>query len=251
MLKNVDPPWWLPWLFGAGVGLVTTFASDALPDNLKLIGFYFGIAFIAISACGAGAHYLPSGLLARHVPYFRRELAYLSDRDSELGSAIRQMARSSAWGKWYAAQHLVLAGVPITEEQHLGIASHLVLDNLMNGQIDARGRSPGSLGYQDIPRTDWRAVALLFLPDRMSLWRLRITARGSVVANRFTGEIESQDVEPRITHLLNFDSVIVDSHQFEAVWPERKRGEDRARRALLRTARLRVLDGPTIEWLSR
>src|SRR5690348_10162832 len=37
---------------------------------------------------------------------YRREqkLHYLHNVDSELGSAVRDMAWHSAWGKWYAAQ---------------------------------------------------------------------------------------------------------------------------------------------------
>src|SRR5262245_19814701 len=42
-------------------------------------------------------------------------LKYLSARDSELGSAIMSMARRSAWGRWFAAQHLVSTGSRIDE----------------------------------------------------------------------------------------------------------------------------------------
>ncbi len=43
-------------------------------------------------------------------------LAYLSDEDSELGSAIRDMTWCSAWGKWFASQYLVNSRLPAREE---------------------------------------------------------------------------------------------------------------------------------------
>jgi hypothetical protein len=46
----------------------------------------------------------------RHNADTKSKLKYLSQRDSELGSAIISMARCSARGRWYAAQHFVSNG---------------------------------------------------------------------------------------------------------------------------------------------
>ena len=44
-----------------------------------------------------------------------RALEYLSSKDVDLGSAIKRMAHSSAWGRWYAAQYLANSGHPIQD----------------------------------------------------------------------------------------------------------------------------------------
>jgi hypothetical protein len=58
-------------------------------------------------------------------------LGYLSNEDSDLGSAINGMALRSAWGKWYAAQSLAnIASSQVNEQLTMGVATHLALDAL-------------------------------------------------------------------------------------------------------------------------
>src|SRR5262249_40073094 len=67
-----------------------------------------------------------------------QRLEYLHYKDSELGSAIRDMVWYSAWARWFAAKHLVGSGEPIAESYLLSMASHRVEDNLINGDIEVR-----------------------------------------------------------------------------------------------------------------
>jgi hypothetical protein len=69
--------------------------------------------------------------------------SYLHDEDSELGSAIRDMATYSAWAKWFASQFLANNNhQPVSQRNLMAIASGEVLSALMDGKILApRGRT--------------------------------------------------------------------------------------------------------------
>jgi hypothetical protein len=73
-------------------------------------------------------------------------LEYLHHKDSGLGSAIVTMALRSAWGRWYAAQHLVDSGNAIDEMHLLQIAGSVVMDKILDGDLEVRGRRPEELG---------------------------------------------------------------------------------------------------------
>jgi hypothetical protein len=105
-------------------------------------------------------------------------LGYLSDRDSMLGYAIIRMAERSAWGRWFAAQHLVNSGSAIGEDYLLQTAGSIVMDSILDGDLEVRGRRPGRLDYEVISRTDWRSSGFHFVSDQISLWKMVIFPRG-------------------------------------------------------------------------
>lgn len=185
-----------------------------------------------------------NALLPRWLRFPSTELAYLSDKNSELGWAIRAAASYSAWGKWYAAQILVNSGKPITDISILGVAAGIVTGHLMNGDIEVRGRLPGKLEYEVIHRTAWRSSAVVFIHDPVKLWRLVIAPRGIFQLNG-NGDIvhASNPASVERTGIIRkYDSLIVDSAQFEKVWPKNEWKTDMARYAFLREARRRNLD---------
>ncbi len=177
-------------------------------------------------------------------------LEYLSHRDSELGDAVFKMAYKSAWGRWYAAQHLVNAGKPI-DEQLLRIASSIVTDKITDGELAVRGRLPNEMDYQIIPQTYWRSSVLHFIKDPICLWKLLIIPRGGVEIDA-DGTIEATDAvaHRRSSLIANYDSLLVDGPQFERLWPTKDRVADKKRRRLLRRAQWRRLDKDEIQRLS-
>jgi hypothetical protein len=180
-----------------------------------------------------------------------RSLAYLSNRDSELGWAIQQMGRRSAWGRWYSAQNLATSGVPIREESLLNTASGLVMEKIIDGELEVRGRQPGKIEYESIPRTDWRSSALHFLKDPISLWKMIIIPRGGAeITSEGTVIADNAAAAQRNARICNYDSLIVDSCQFENLWPEKDEPADKLRRNFLRAARRRRLDQTEIDRLS-
>jgi len=182
----------------------------------------------------------------------QRELQYFDERDPTLGSAIQVMAQNSAWGRWYAAQHLVNSGVPITEQHLLQTAASIVTDQIVNGGIEVRGRRPERMEYEPIPRTDWRSSALSFVRDPVSLWRLAIFPRGGaeIAPDGTIARASNPAAAQRNSQIAGYDSLIVDARQFENVWPKREGLADRYRRRFLRRARKRKLDRTEIQRLS-
>jgi len=110
-------------------------------------------------------------------------LSYLSNRDSELGPAIIRMARQSAWGRWYAAQHLAMSGAPIGLRHLFQTAAGQVMEEITNGTLEVRGRCPDpkQLEYEPIDRTHWRSSWLLCVPDPKAQWKIKLIPRGDYV----------------------------------------------------------------------
>jgi hypothetical protein len=187
-----------------GVGFALALAMIGLPPEYAWLQPWFlrgaGLSLAASALC----FFWP--LWKRPVIRFARwsrsrsqPEPYLSDVDSELGSAIRDMATYSAWAKWFASQALAISNhQPVSQSHLMHIASSIVLDALMNGKIFARGRSSSAIEYEDIPREAWRLAAIRMEPDLRTLWRAVLFPRSNV------------DPE-RIDRLLGYDSVIVDS----------------------------------------
>jgi hypothetical protein len=151
----------------------------------------------------------------------RRADSYLSDLDSELGSAIRQMVWRSAWAKWYAAQCLVSdRHEPIDEDSHMQTGASLVTSAAMDGELAVRGRQPGAIEYEPISRDAWRLVAIHMVRHPASLWKAIIITRTGVDSDR-------------VRRILDYDSLIVDSNDFQRLWPRRNAETDKARRMLL------------------
>ena len=178
-------------------------------------------------------------------------LQYLRHRNSELGPAIIEMAYKSAWGRWFAAQHLVSVGTPIDMLQLLNVASFKVIEKIVDGTLEIRGRLPIEMDYEQIPQTHWRSSVLHFIKDPISLWKLIIIPRGGVEIDS-DGMIEATDAvaHRRSTLLANYDSLIVDASQIEKLWPAQDAFADKKRRKLLRQARWRDLNKDEIQRLS-
>ena len=159
-------------------------------------------------------------------------MEYLSHRDLQLGDAVFKMAYKSAWGRWYAAQHLVNAGKPI-DEQLLRIASSIVTDKTNRRGIGGSRRLPNEMDYQIIPQTYWRSSVLHFIKDPICLWNLLIIPRGGVEIDA-DGTIEATDAvaHRRSSLIANYDSLLVDGPQFERLWPTKDRVADKKRRQI-------------------
>jgi hypothetical protein len=131
------------------------------------------------------------------------------------------MASYSAWAKWYASQHLANTLQPISQEHIMLTASSIVLDNLMDGKLLARRRPSGAIEYENISKEAWRLVAIQMKPHPLSLWHGVIIPRGNV--------------DPaRIAKLLDYDSIIVNSREFEQLWPTINKHYDNPRQRLLK-----------------
>jgi hypothetical protein len=187
---------------------------------------------------------------------FRKEISqslkYLTSRDTTLGSAIISMAGQSAWGRWYAVQHLVNTGNPIDEFNLYQIATSVVMPKILDGDLVVRGRrpNPDRLDYEVIPRTDWHSSALHFVRDPISLWRMRVIPTGGATIEA-DGTIRASDnIAAQRTSLLDYDSLIIDAYQFESLWPQKSKCADKKRRKLLRQARRRGLNKDEIRRLS-
>jgi hypothetical protein len=106
-------------------------------------------------------------------------LQYLRHRDSELSSAILEMSLRSAWARWYAAQQLANTKTSIDQVAVLNVGASHVIEKLMNGELEARGRLPEKMGYEIIPQTHWRSSIVHFVFDSSSpnIWRMEIIPR--------------------------------------------------------------------------
>ena len=123
--------------------------------------------------------------------------SYLSGTDVELGIAIQMMGQFSAWGRWFAAQHIAANDhTPIAEINLMHAAAHEVLEAAMDGKLKVRGRPPVTATYEDIPREMWRLATLDLGGDPKAFWRVSVVPRDKVAPSR-------------IRKLLDFDSLIV------------------------------------------
>ena len=163
---------------------------------------------------------------------------YLHHAESELSTAMQDMARRSAWAKWLSAQHLAHNNhQPISEQALLYIVCGVVLDQLVEGTLRAKGRKPTAIEYEPISQAAWRLAALKAEPHPASLWRIKVIPRAKVDPDR-------------ISDLLTCDSIMVDSREFESIWPARHHYTDNARRKLLEQARVAGVDPTEIRKLS-
>jgi len=181
------------------------------------------------------------------------KLKYLHNEDYPLGAAIMDMAWHSAWAKWFASQYLATNNHhPASEEHVMQIATGIVHDALMDGQLEVQGRKPGQLDYKPIPRTHWRSTALHMIPDRRSLWKMILIPTGGAEIHP-DGTVVGHDQRAiqRTDQLAAYDSLIVSARQFEKLWPRKDKDTDAARKRLLKTARKAGADPVEIEKLSR
>jgi hypothetical protein len=181
----------------------------------------------------------------------KRSLRYLSDRDSDLGSAIITMALRSAWARWFSAQHLVNNGSAIDQTHLIQMAGTIVMDKMLDGDLEVRGRRPGLLDYEVIPRTHWQSSRLHFVSDPRSLWKMVIFPVGKTEFARDGAIVRASDpaAAARTTRLATYDSLLVDAYQFENLWPLKDVLADRERRKFLWRAWRRGLDKDEIRRL--
>lgn len=134
----------------------------------------------------------------------------------------------------------------------MNTAAHVVFDALMDGRLDAKGREPGQLDYEPIPRTHWRAVSLSMVRDGATLWKMVIVPRG-VSEITPEGEVIGHNKEAMElrNQLATYDSFIVSSRQFESLWPRKDREDDAVRKRLLKAAKKAGADPSEIKKLSR
>jgi hypothetical protein len=184
---------------------------------------------------------------------FPQKLEYLHNRDSQLGPAIISMARQSAWGRWYAAQHLVNSGTPISLQMLYQIAAGEVMQKITDGDLEVRGRRPDpeQLGFEQIDRTHWQSSWPMCVQDQFSIWKIVIGPKGGVELDRNAVVVRADNpTAAKRTSLLDYDLLLVDAFQFERLWPQKDKLADRERKKLLCKARWRGLDKDEIRRLS-
>jgi hypothetical protein len=239
-----------------GIGFTLALAMIGLPPNYTWLQSWFlcGAALSLAASALCFSWPLWMRLVRRFAKWWRcrREAeTYLSDVDAELGAAIRDMATYSAWAKWFASQFLANNNhEPVSQPTLMNIASGIVLDALMDGKILARGRlqwisrtswwhqPSDAVEYEDISKETWRLAAIRMERHPNTLWRAVPFPRWKV------------DPE-RIKKLLSYDSIIVNSREFEQLWPRVDKFADNARKKLLKKARKAGANPEHVERLSR
>jgi hypothetical protein len=109
-----------------------------------------------------------------------------------------------------------------------------VMDKILDGELEVRGRRPGQVDYEPIPRTHWRSSAFYVDKDQVALWKIVICPRGGVRIDP-DGSIHAEDaVAAQRTAMLDYDSYLVDGYQFETLWPRREVGADAEIKKLLK-----------------
>jgi hypothetical protein len=208
------------------------------------------IGFFVLAALTFLLVFVPSIISGQKKANSQPKLTYLrARRDYDLGPAIIEMAHGSAWGRWFAARHLVTTGKPIDERYWFQTAASMVMDKMMDGELVVRGRLHGQTGNDSVPQTDWRDIVLYYFPDNRARWKLRILPREGVTIQ--DDEVIDTDLSmATVAHITRYDSLLVDSHQFEHLWPRNEKIADSERRKFLKEARKRKLDLDTIKMLS-
>jgi hypothetical protein len=197
----------------------------ALPFIFLLVGvekisdghIYQGLAWL----CGAPISVAISVYWERIITRLRRgsnqqpSLTYLIYRDSELGSAIISAAQYSACGRWSAAQILANSGQPIQQRHLLHRVASEAIDKILDGDIQVRGRKPGQLDYEAIPRTYWRSTTFYVVEDPLSLWRIVLCPRGGVelAPDGTIARAENAPAAARTSQLAEYDSLLVPPHR--------------------------------------
>jgi hypothetical protein len=231
--------------------LIRHFVDTEHPSLPWWLGAAFVVAGYPIYSLPAIWKHLRGGTS----PSAKRPLEYLHNEDSELGEAVRNMAWRSADGKWYAAQCLANSPKGKSDDHENDLmhwAAERVWRPLLDGKLDARGRRPGQMNFEAIPQTHWRSSPLHMIRDNATLWKMILIPTGGAEFSP-DGTVTGRDpaATQRTNQLANYDSIIVNSRQFEALWPLRDPKTDRERKRLLKKARKAGADPPEIAKLSR
>jgi hypothetical protein len=225
---------WLKALpLGLGLPVVIGAASVKPEDaasNLAAWAHVFGVehtpawllspsadAKTIIGALAGGAIY---AVVVWPIPEIRRQrqakaaaavkpkLHYLTQRDTDVSSAIIRAAHNSAYGRWFAAQILLNSGYPIKERHLLHVMASQVMDKMLDGEIEVKGRRPGELDYEIIPRTYWRSSAFYVREDPISLWRIILCPRGGLRIEPDGTYDASDAAAAERTAQLDYDSLL-------------------------------------------
>ncbi|GEM_PF-2059320 len=182
-----------------------------------------------------------------------QKLKYLSGESTDLGSAIKMMAWYSAEGKWFAAQHLATTNRPIPEKDLMHWADMRVWQQLKDGELSARGQKLGELDYQPIPREHWHSTFPHMIPDDASLWRMILVPTGGIEFMPDGAAINPRDAsaQQRTEKLSEYENIIIESRQFEALWPRKDRKIKKITNRFLKTAKKAGADPAEIEKLSQ
>jgi hypothetical protein len=127
------------------------------------------------------------------------------------------------------------------------------MDKILDGDVEVRGRKPGQMDYEPIPRTHWQSSAFFVVEDPYSLWRIKLAPRGGAELDRDGIIVRSDDAvaTERNAQLGAYDMFLVDAYQFERAFPRNEAVADKKRRRFLWQARWRRLDKNEIKRLSR
>lgn len=139
------------------------------------------------------------------VPHGQRD-SVLSDPEPGLTMAAWWAVMESAWGRFKRDNPPDTStdlNARIRSLMHM-VAS-IVSEAAMVGSLTIKGRPPGEIEFEEIPKATWRLAAIVANPNVMSIWKLEVTARSSVDPDR-------------IERVLSYDSLIVDFEEFQAVF---------------------------------
>jgi hypothetical protein len=125
---------------------------------------------------------------------------YLSHRDEEVKMAIYSMSLRSVQGQYTSSQY------PNDARQAMSMLAFIVTEAAMEGHLVIRGRPGSGRDYEEIPRTDWRLVYLDVEPNMATIWHVVVKPRHGVAPER-------------VQKLLDYDSLVIDSAEFQKLWP--------------------------------
>lgn len=229
---------WFPerWLADRATELVDT-TPMAIQQSIILWSLIIFLAAITLFA----EHWVPPVVTAwwpklrQLVSRFKSQFgygdsgeSYLPEPDADLSIAFWAMSQASAWAKWYLAQLLVSERKPTDERSFMNIVSTVVCDAAVKGKLEIRGRPGDSKDWEIIKREDWHSVYLDVQPNTTQLgspWKVRIQPRSGI-----NSEL--------VAKLIGYDDrLMVNSAQFQEIWPRRDAATDAARKKLLKEAK--------------
>ncbi len=219
------------------------FAVSVLPHWVSAhIAIGVGAAAVAISLAAwlfwswLGSY--GSFLLWRATRANKRRTRYLSATETPLGHAMLVMSLRSAWARGYSAQHLVNNGTPIEDQSLLNhIANTTVLDELVEGTLTVMGRLPGEFQAVPIPKHYWHYRCFAVQRDHATLWKISLRDRDGVP-------------KAREQALPQYEDLLVNSEDFERLFPMSDPVTDAARKSLLRLAKQKNLPQAEIDRLA-
>jgi len=251
------------WLLGAAAGLIMLAtqvgpqeATSRLSEWLTFLGFQGAPEWLVNQAADKWGFWIGlfifsvlvslsfiDWLLAWRSAHRRKgdqAISYLPEPDCDLSFAMWAMSDTSAWSKWYRAQALVTDSMP-GERSYMDIVVGKVEEQALKGTLQIRGRPAESKDWEPIKREDWLSARLDIQPNTGlgSPWKVRIMPRGGIDRKLVSG-------------LIKYDNrLLVNSAQFQSIWPRQDAEIDRARKQLLKEASRLGCDPAKIRLLNK